>query len=148
MRWLLCNLPSISLRLAAAAPANNNDNRGADGGSADDGGARFPCLHCGLTLLLPNERCPRCHRVGRRIAQIVNERMIIRDRTVRVLSSIEKNYWYLIGSLAVTVCIPILFLEINLDPVRSTVFSVIAGLVSLILGFYGIVSVRRIFTEI
>ena len=114
----------------------------------DDGGARFPCLHCELTLLLPKERCPKCHKVGRRIVQVVNERMIIRDRQVRVLASIEKKYWYLIGSLVVTVCVPILFLAINLDPVRSTVFSVIAGLVSFILGIYGVVSVRGIYENV
>jgi hypothetical protein len=74
--------------------------------------------------------------------------MIVRDRQVRVLASIEKKYWYLLGSLAVTVCIPILFLAINLDPVRSTVFSVIAGLVSFILGIYGVVSVRRIYENV
>lgn len=76
------------------------------------------------------------------------ERMIIRDRTVRVLAGIERRYWFLIGSLAVTVCLPIIFLAIELDPYRSTVFSVIAGLVSFLLGFYGVVQVRRIYSQV
>jgi hypothetical protein len=129
-----------------AADATNDDDNNREGGEGEE--PRFPCLHCGLTLLLPEEQCPRCHKVGRRIVQIVNERMIIRDRTVRVLAGIERRYWFLIGSLAVTVCVSIIFLAIELDPYRSTVFSVIAGLVSFLLGFYGVVQVRRIYSQV
>ena len=128
--------------MAAAADNNNNNNNN------DDRGGRGPCLHCGLTLLLPNERCPKCFKVGRNLIKIVNERVTIRDKSVRVLASFEKKYWFLLGSLAITVIVPIIFLAIELDPVRSTVFSVIAGLVSFIFGLYGAVLVRRIYTEV
>lgn len=127
---------SHNRQMAAANTDDHGDNYS---------GAGFPCRHCGLTLLLPNERCPVCHKVGRRIVQVINERMIIRDRHVRVIASIERRYRYLIGSLAVTVGIPIFFLAIQLDPYRGLVFSIIAGLVSFILGFYGVVQVRRIY---
>jgi hypothetical protein len=81
--------------LILAADATNVDNI-REGGQGEGEEPRFHCLHCGLTLLLPEEQCPRCHKVGRRIVQIVNERMIIRDRTVRVLAAIERRYWFLI----------------------------------------------------
>ncbi len=82
------------------------------------------------------------------MVKIVNERITIRDRTVRVLASFEKKYWFLLGSLAITVIVPLVFLAIVLPPELSTVFSLIAGLVSFVLGAYGAVLVRRIYTEV
>jgi hypothetical protein len=137
---LLCNLHPLILGLAAAADNNNNNN--------GNGGGRGPCAHCGLTMLLPRERCPVCFKVGRNLVKIVDERMVIRDKSVRVLASFEKKYWFLLGSLAITVIVPLAFLAFGVPPELSTVFSVIFGLVSFVLGAYGAVVVRRIYTEV
>jgi len=56
-----------------AADATNDDDDNREGGEGEGEEPRFPCLRCGLTLLLPQEQCPRCHKVGRRIVQIVKK---------------------------------------------------------------------------
>jgi hypothetical protein len=126
------------------AGTEQNDDHDDDNDDNDNRGQRFPCSNCRMELLLPKERCPRCGNIGRAINQIVNERMMIRDRQVRVLSTLERNHYYLLGSLAVTVGIPILFLIINLNLVFSTIFGIIGGLVAFILGIYGVTLVKRI----
>jgi hypothetical protein len=64
----------------------------------------------------------------------------LRDR----LRCLEHHYPWLLGSIAVTVLVPIITLYLRVVPTIFTIIRVIAGLVAFILGTYGIVLVKRI----
>ena len=106
----------------------------------DEGQVRFRCRNCGRDL----QPCPFCGQTGRQIIPTVNERVNVRENRIAVLSRLERNYRYLLGSLGVTILAPIVTPLFGLNEPIPTIIGVIAGLVAFLLGVYGIRLVKEI----
>ena len=114
----------------------NDDNQGQ---------VRFRCSHYERDL--PSAEQPSRFRGqigGDIIAQAPTERISIGETNIAVLSTLERNLRFLVGSIAVTLLAPIIIPQFHLNEPIPAIISIIAGLVAFILGVYGVIQVKRI----
>ena len=114
----------------------NDDNQGQ---------VRFRCSHCKRDLPSGEQPCPFCGQIGRDIiAQAPTERISIGETNIAVLSTLERNLRFLLGSIAVTLLAPIIIPQFHLNKPIRAIISILAGLVAFILGVYGVIQVKWI----
>ena len=97
-------------------------------------------------MLRPDERpCSNCGSDKREIIPVITERINVNERRTAILRRVEKNLYYLLATIAVTIGVPLVFFFIGKADLISTIISVGAGFFAFYLGYKAIEKVKQVY---